>query len=167
LTLDVKANPNLIFEKNLLWPVRGDLCARPTTELIAIMFCRFLLLLALSLKLSEGFGFGNLSLIRIRRPPTRTSLLILSGWFDFNPFHGSGSAKENLDEQWEAQQEILRARRNTGLDKEHLKQKYGAPKKTVAVQIAKDVKPASEEVIQKASSEKKKTPAPFKMPWEK
>lgn len=130
------------------------------------MFCRFLLLLALSFTLSEGFGFGNLSLVRSGRPPVRTSLLILSGWFDFTPFHGSGSAKENLDEQWEAQQEILRARRNTGLDKEHLKQKYGAPKKMVSVQVAKDVKPADEEMTQKASSEKK-TPAPFKMPWDK
>lgn len=46
------------------------------------------------------------------------------GWFDFNPVHGSGSGKDNLDEQWEAQQEILRARRAGNLDKQHLKQKY-------------------------------------------
>jgi len=40
------------------------------------------------------------------------------GLFDLNPFHGSGSGgtKEALDEQWEVQQEILRARRG---DKGH------------------------------------------------
>ena len=48
----------------------------------------------------------------------------MMGWFDFNPVHGSGSGKDDLDEQWDAQQEILRARRVGHLDKEHLKQKY-------------------------------------------
>eukprot|EP00567_Pseudictyota_dubia_P013544 CAMPEP_0197450630 /NCGR_PEP_ID=MMETSP1175-20131217/25959_1 /TAXON_ID=1003142 /ORGANISM="Triceratium dubium, Strain CCMP147" /LENGTH=134 /DNA_ID=CAMNT_0042983093 /DNA_START=63 /DNA_END=467 /DNA_ORIENTATION=- len=47
-------------------------------------------------------------------------------------FHGGGSAKqEDLDEQWEAQQAILAARRGKhGHNKEHLHQKYegGGPK---------------------------------------
>jgi hypothetical protein len=49
----------------------------------------------------------------------------LHGWMDFNPFSGSGSGKDKdfIDEQWEAQQAILRARQGV-LDKEHLKEKY-------------------------------------------
>ena len=35
----------------------------------------------------------------------------LFGLFDFKVFHGSGSGKEELDEQWRTQQEILAARR--------------------------------------------------------
>mmetsp|Transcript_10771 Transcript_10771/g.17529 ORF Transcript_10771/g.17529 Transcript_10771/m.17529 type:complete len:153 (-) Transcript_10771:310-768(-) len=51
------------------------------------------------------------------------------GLFDMNPFHGSGSGgtKEALDEQWEAQQEILRARRCE--DSHHVKKrKVESPK---------------------------------------
>jgi hypothetical protein len=46
------------------------------------------------------------------------------GWLDFKPVQGSGSGKDKLDEQWEAQQAMLRARRAGGIDKEHLKNKY-------------------------------------------
>ena len=48
------------------------------------------------------------------------------GWFDFKPFHGSGSgdSKAFQDEQWQLQQSILRERANKGLTKEELKKKY-------------------------------------------
>lgn len=45
------------------------------------------------------------------------------GLFDFKPFHGHGSGESNLDEQWEVQQAILRARKGH-VDKDHLKAKY-------------------------------------------
>lgn len=48
---------------------------------------------------------------------------------NFEPFHGHGSLENDLDEQWEAQQEILRNRRAHHLDKAHLKQKYSDPSK--------------------------------------
>jgi len=46
---------------------------------------------------------------------------------NFQPFHGHGSLEKDLDDQWEAQQEILRNRRSHHLDKSHLKQKYKDP----------------------------------------
>jgi hypothetical protein len=48
---------------------------------------------------------------------------------NFQPFHGHGSLENDLDEQWEAQQELLRKRRSNHLDKAHLKQKYADPSK--------------------------------------
>ena len=47
----------------------------------------------------------------------------LYGFFDFKPVHGGGSHKNSLDEDWEAQQELLRQRR-AHHSKEHMKQKY-------------------------------------------
>ncbi len=63
------------------------------------------------------------------------------GLFDFEPFRGSGSGKEKLDEQWEAQQAILRERRGHN-DKDALKKKYTA-KKTEESAVAKSKKDAS------------------------
>lgn len=67
----------------------------------------------------------------VPRPlPTKVATLTqLAGWFDFKPFHGHGSAEDDLDEQWEAQQAILRDRRSHHIDKEHLKLKYQKPDK--------------------------------------
>ena len=48
---------------------------------------------------------------------------------DFKPFHGHGSLENDLDDQWQAQQEILKNRRNHHIDKEHLKKKYSDPEK--------------------------------------
>ena len=48
---------------------------------------------------------------------------------NFEPIHGHGSLENELDEQWEAQQEILRQRRAHHVDKEHLMQKYKDPSK--------------------------------------
>ena len=62
------------------------------------------------------------SLLRARQRQQRNKLSM--GWFDFKPVHGSGSAgQQELDEQWEAQQAILRARRGE-MTKDHLHQKY-------------------------------------------
>mmetsp|Transcript_23095 Transcript_23095/g.54536 ORF Transcript_23095/g.54536 Transcript_23095/m.54536 type:complete len:125 (-) Transcript_23095:277-651(-) len=46
---------------------------------------------------------------------------------NFEPIHGHGSLEDDLDEQWEAQQELLKERRRKNIDKEHLKQKYKDP----------------------------------------
>mmetsp|Transcript_32266 Transcript_32266/g.50037 ORF Transcript_32266/g.50037 Transcript_32266/m.50037 type:complete len:126 (+) Transcript_32266:85-462(+) len=46
---------------------------------------------------------------------------------NFEPLHGHGSLEKDLDEQWEAQQELLKNRRAKNIDKEHLKQKYKNP----------------------------------------
>jgi hypothetical protein len=130
------------------------------------MICRLLLLFTLSFHLSKVFGFTPCPVVPTRPPAkaaTGRSLLILTGWLDFKPFQGSGSAKEELDEQWEAQQEILRARRSEGIDKEHLKKKYAA-KKTVPVEA--DIEEADVvNVVEKSPSEV--PPARFKLPWEK
>lgn len=48
---------------------------------------------------------------------------------NFEPIHGHGSLENDLDEQWEAQQELLAKRRSVHLDKAHLKQKYSDPSK--------------------------------------
>ena len=48
---------------------------------------------------------------------------------NFQPFHGHGSLENDLDDQWEAQQEILRSRRAHHIDKDHLKKKYSDPSK--------------------------------------
>ena len=48
---------------------------------------------------------------------------------NFEPIHGHGSLENDLDEQWEAQQELLAKRRNAHLDKDHLKAKYRDPTK--------------------------------------
>ena len=52
--------------------------------------------------------------------------VVLFGWDDFKPFHGSGSGegKTFQDEQWQLQQDILRERSNKGLTKDKLKKKY-------------------------------------------
>jgi hypothetical protein len=81
----------------------------------------FLVAMRLSYFSVQGFGFTTPeSFIRTR------SSIIMHGWFDFNPFKGSGSGDNNdfKDEQWETQQAILRARMNQGLTKEQLMEKY-------------------------------------------
>ena len=72
-------------------------------------------------------GFGMMIVPGPTRTTTTTaSTTRLFGWFDFKTFHGhgSGESQDELDEQWQIQQEILAARRGSGLDKAHLKQKY-------------------------------------------
>lgn len=47
---------------------------------------------------------------------------------NFEPIHGHGSLEDDLEEQWVAQQELLKERKRKNIDKEHLKQKYKDPK---------------------------------------
>ena len=46
---------------------------------------------------------------------------------NFEPIHGHGSLEKDLEEQWEAQQQLLKDRQTKNIDKEHLKQKYKNP----------------------------------------
>mmetsp|Transcript_6042 Transcript_6042/g.14790 ORF Transcript_6042/g.14790 Transcript_6042/m.14790 type:complete len:127 (+) Transcript_6042:99-479(+) len=46
---------------------------------------------------------------------------------NFEPIHGHGSLEDDLEEQWEAQQELLRERRRKNIDKDHLMKKYKDP----------------------------------------
>lgn len=46
---------------------------------------------------------------------------------NFQPIHGHGSLEDDLEEQWEAQQQLLKDRQTKNIDKEHLKQKYKNP----------------------------------------
>jgi hypothetical protein len=66
------------------------------------------------------------------------------GWFDFNPIRGSGSGKDKdfLDEEFEAQQAVLRARQQQGFTKDNLMKKYGREK---IVEEKTPVKPAAKE----------------------
>ena len=95
-------------------------------------FASTLVAIILVTQLECGEGFQT-SIIPFHRAfSTTESRIQLYGMFDFKPFHGQGSGEtqSNLDEQWEAQQEILRARRGQ-LTKDNLKQKYAkgaAPK---------------------------------------
>jgi hypothetical protein len=83
----------------------------------------------------------------------------LHGWLDFNPFKGSGSGgnKEFLDEQWEAQQAILRARQGV-FDKEHLKEKYAkqAAAKEAGMEVKKET-PAKTPMASSSSSSSSST----------
>lgn len=71
----------------------------------------------------SGLGFTP-PVVRAKTSLRQKRTVLSMGWFDFKPMHGSGSGKDVLDEQWEAQQAILEARRSGHIDKEHLKEKY-------------------------------------------
>lgn len=73
------------------------------TTMLRFLFISLLVLWETSAFLTRITGAATMS------PRTTTTIY---GLFDFGRFGGSGSAsKEDLDDQWEAQQEILRARR--------------------------------------------------------
>ena len=57
--------------------------------------------------------------------PMGTFLRKLSN--NFEPIHGHGSLEDDLEEQWQAQQELLKERRRKNIDKDHLMQKYKDP----------------------------------------
>ena len=46
---------------------------------------------------------------------------------NFEPIHGHGSLEEDLDDEYESQQEILKERKRKNIDKSHLKKKYSDP----------------------------------------
>ena len=151
----------------------------PTWTFFAIMMTRILLCLFLAISSANALGYTPAVLTTRGRKMSSA----LSGWFDFNPVHGGGSggSEEFLDEQWEAQQAILRARRGEGQSKDILKQKY---KEKRQFQVASSVPPpvnkaepamyfANEEPERKKipASETKTTPPlqipSFKFPWDK
>lgn len=87
----------------------------------------------------------------------------LYGLFDFKTFHGGGSAGESdLDEQWEAQQEILRRRRGGSGTKDHLKKKYSHRS---VEEPAKSVRQAKSIKVEKPNEENS-TPSRPKFFWE-
>lgn len=84
-----------------------------------------------------GFGITTTRLLTTR---SSTSSVLYMGIFDFNPFTGSGSGKEKdwKEEQWEAQQAILKNRENAGLTKQQLADKYNKIKKNSKAAVDDD-----------------------------
>ena len=82
---------------------------------VAIVFT-FLLLVALS---ATSFAFTqNAVTFRVSMTPiTEPTCVLYMGLFDKFSAFGSGASKEALDEQWEAQQEILRNRRKPAAER--------------------------------------------------
>lgn len=102
-------------------------------------------------------------------PPSSTAL---RGLFDLKPFHagGSGEGQADLDEQWEAQQAILAARKGHH-DKTALRSKYvGGGPKHFQTESMKKKAPAGgvggrgPDVSSGGEVEVKKQ---FKFPWER
>ena len=137
------------------------------------------LMLVVVLNSTGALGFTSPKIFgaRLRRRRATVVSPIQMGWFDFKPVQGSGSggSKDALDEQWAAQQAILRARRGKGLTKESLKQKYQA--KPVSVEGAtaniksKNVgQTAFDDAMRFPSDSEEETEAPpltIKFPWDK
>ena len=46
---------------------------------------------------------------------------------NFTPIHGHGSLEDDLEDQWQAQQELLKERKRKNIDKTHLMEKYKDP----------------------------------------
>jgi hypothetical protein len=154
-----------------------------------------LYLVAICTLITSAYPFGwnpyAGSLLQSRRASAcfRVSSTQLAGWFDFKPIHGGGSGNNDnaLDEQWQAQQDILNERRGH-ISKTHLKQKYahGAvtkfdteamhsdkyinikAKEDAAMHFATNTHtPKKEKKTVAAASTPKKAPAAFKFPWGK
>jgi len=100
---------------------------------------------------------------------TTLSTALSMGFFDKlfdKPLHGHGSGENDLDEQWEAQQAILRERRAHGIDKAHLKEKYSHEenRKTFDVGGRSQDYNSGEMYVEESKPKKK---AQMKMPWDK
>lgn len=144
-----------------------DNCICSLDEFASTMKSFFVLLLSLAAAAALGFTPSALIASQLRKQANSSARLRM-GWFDFKPVHGGGSGgkQDALDEQWEAQQAILRARRGEGLDKEHLKQKYRA-KKDGNVDIeahAPKLRNIEDDIMYTDDTQASKK---FKLPWEK
>jgi len=112
--------------------------------------------------------------VTIHRNKVMVPPLLMGGFFDFKPIHGSGSANESdLDEQWRIQQEKLAARRDH-LDKGHLKAKYKGGEGVFEVHAKSATESHVDDMYIMGQEEdithekKKKKPAfAFKFPWDK
>jgi hypothetical protein len=98
---------------------------------------------------------------RVRTTKTNTAL---AGWFDSKPSDGHSKAN---DDMFEAQQEMLRARRGN-LDKEEVKSK-NAEKKTKEVSKSKTLNQVDVTRSQDAAMyvDEEHQEAKFKFPWQK
>ena len=98
-----------------------------------------------------------------------SSSTALFGFFDKlfdKPLHGHGSGENDLDEQWEAQQAILRERRAHGIDKQHLKEKYSHEENRKTFDVS--AKAGQDYDGGEMYAEEKKAPAnQIKFPWDK
>jgi len=97
-----------------------------------------------------------------------------SAQFDFNPIHGGGSGKNQaeLDEQWEAQQAILRARRGEGtskkpMSKDDLKKKYRSKAEFNIKDREEQINVRQDEAMYIDEESDRKPAFDFKFPWDK
>ena len=131
---------------------------------------KLLILLLSVLILTVASAFTPQSQSARSKDLTSTSL---SGWID-NLFdkpihgHGSGEGQSALDEQWEAQQAILKERRAHGIDKAHLKEKYSHEENRKTFDVgSKTQNDDGEEMYVEERAAKKSPGAQIKFPWEK
>ena len=107
------------------------------------------------------------------RPTFSTALpgMLDDAILGLKPFHGAGNGADELDEQWEAQQTILRERKGH-FDKQALKKKYvgGGPgafmTEAMRRQAPADVVPSASEWTAPGTT-KKAEAKKFRFPWEK
>ena len=107
------------------------------------------------------------------RPTFSTALpgMLDDAILGLKPFHGAGNGADKLDEQWEAQQAILRERKGH-FDKQALKKKYvgGGPgafmTEAMRKQAPADVVPSASEWTAPGTT-KKAEAKKFRFPWEK
>uniref|UniRef100_A0A7S1VXA1 Uncharacterized protein n=1 Tax=Grammatophora oceanica TaxID=210454 RepID=A0A7S1VXA1_9STRA len=98
--------------------------------------------------------------------PKAQQATALYGFLDFEKFSGGGSGKENLDEQWELQQQILRERQGHST-KGTLKKKYdGGAKGTFGGSKAKSKNVAQMDAMYVNEEKGAKKGPTFKMPWD-
>ncbi|MFN0050042.1 MAG: hypothetical protein ACKVOU_13045, partial [Cytophagales bacterium] len=90
-----------------------------------------------------------------------STVVLRMGLFDFNPFQGKGSGKNQdfLDEQWEAQQAILKARQSGGLTKDQLQNKYKKQVKDNASEGAIKDEPRTPPAAQPIATSQSTTPS--------
>jgi hypothetical protein len=126
-----------------------------------------LIILVSVLILTAASAFTSTPQSRSKEVTTVLSMGWLDDLFD-KPIHGRGSGEEALDEQWEAQQAILRERRAHGIDKAHLKEKYSHEENRKTFDVgAKPQDYNSGDIYVEETTTKKSPGKKMKFPWEK
>jgi hypothetical protein len=125
-----------------------------------------LLLLLLASLLGAASAFAPQ--FQLERFTTALSMGWLENLFE-KPMHGHGSGENDLDEQWEAQQAILRDRRSHGIDKAHLKEKYSHEenRQTFDVGGRSSEYSGDETYVEESVTKKAPSGERMKFPWEK